>query len=125
MSAIWRKVTATSSCRTRSRASIARAVRVGMEVRVSVAQALHRSEDRRDPAPPRVRELPDPRHEGGGARGADSQARELPCAAPFVRYAPARGGLRHTYGARAARPQAPRDDAAPHPTYEHSPQTPT
>jgi hypothetical protein len=26
-------------------------------------------------------------------RGADSQARELPYAAPFVRYAPARGGL--------------------------------
>src|SRR5260221_616941 len=81
-----------------------------MEVRVSVAQALHRSEDRRDPAPSRVRELPDPRREGGGARGADSQARELPYAAPFLRYAPARGGLRHTYGAGAPRPQERRDD---------------
>ena len=46
---------------------------MGLEVRVSVAQALCRSEDRGYSPSPRLRELPDPRRRQGGARSADRQ----------------------------------------------------
>ena len=53
-----------------------RSLRMGVEVRVPVAQAFHRSAQRGVAAASRLRELPHPRREGGGACGAYRQARD-------------------------------------------------
>jgi integrase len=55
----------------------ASAIRMGLEVRVSIAPAVHRSEERRHPPSSRLRELSDPRREGGGARGAGRRLRRV------------------------------------------------
>ncbi len=61
------------------------AVRMGLEVRVSFPQAVDRSENRRHPAAPCVRDLPGARREGSGPVGADREARQLPHVASLVR----------------------------------------
>ena len=70
-----------------------RALPVGVEVRISVAQAVRRSAQRRAAPPSSIRQRPRARREGGGAGGAHRQAGELPHPAPFFRHAPDRGGL--------------------------------
>jgi integrase len=93
-------------CRTarRDRAQVpARAARMGLEVRVPVAQAFHRSAHRCHSPPPRVRELPNSRGQGGRARRRHRKARELPHVAAFVRHASARSRLRHPHRAGAPR----------------------
>ena len=43
----------------------------GWKIRLSVAQAFRRSQERSHPPSPRLRELPDPRCREGGARRGD------------------------------------------------------
>ena len=82
----------------------------GWQYGVPVAQVLHGSAQRRDPPPPCLRKLRDPRREGGDAFGTNPQARELPHAAPLFRHAPAGERLRHPDGTGASRARERGDD---------------
>jgi len=78
-------------------------LRMGLEIRLPLAQALRRSAHRRDPAPPRVRKLPYPGCEARNARRRHREARELPYPAPLLCHPPASIGFRHQDGAGVAR----------------------
>ena len=88
----------------RARAQVpARRIRVGLAVRVSLAEPLSRSGERSDPPPSRAPGHAWPRGDACGACRAVRQAGELPHAAPLLRHASARTRLRHPHGAGAAR----------------------
>jgi len=78
-------------------------LRVGQEVRVSVAQAVDGPGDRRGAPASCLRELCDSRCEGGGARSTHHEARQLPHVATFVRDAPAAVGTGHPNRTGASR----------------------